>query len=801
MPNPILPRICAGLLMAAAAHAAPSLIAIGTIDLPNGDLSGLTGPLESGLPGNNFGGIFSGLSYAGGNSFIGIPDRGPNATGYKVTLPDGTQLDGALVDNTTSFIARWHDLDFSLNAAPAGSALPYTLGLTLKKTTLMYSPTPLAYGSVLPGGVPANNVPGVNYFTGRSDDFQAGLLSTDPSFARLDPEGVRLSRDRKSVFISDEYGPYVYQFERATGKRIRSFALPNRFAISNLSSVGAAEISGNTSGRVTNKGMEGLAITPDGKTLVGFMQSPLIQDGGDGGRANRIVTIDIATGATHEYAYDNFLTETGKTYNSSELLALNSHQFLVLERDGKGLGDGSKAVIKRLYAIDIAGADEVSAISGEANLLPHAHAKTLFLDAVALLKANGVTDVNIPSKLEGIAFGADIVRNGVVNHTLYMGNDNDFVPVPSGPNKIFVFAFSDADLAALGLSLTPQVFNVAPLADAGANLQITTSQIAATTVNGTVSDEDGDALSCRWSEGGTVLRDWSSANAGSCALPLSGLGLAIGTHNLTLQVTDAKDTSSDDMMLIIGNTAPTVSAAGAGTYEINTPVTVSGTAADFDGDHLHFEWTVDGHALCSGDVAAPAGGTPIALAGCAANGLSLGSHTALLSVTDGVNAPASASVELKIVDTSVPTLAPVVTPAILWPPNHQLVDVVINAHAADNGGVVTLSAVVSSNESQNGPECKNAQPDWTAPVIDQSTGRITLKLRAERNEKGNGRIYTITIKAVDDAGNVSQAAVTVKVPFNMGKGDDKDQDDDKGHDDGKGHDKDDKNEKENGHDH
>ena len=32
---------------------------------------------------------------------------------------------------------------------------------------------------------------------------------------------------------------------------------------------------------LTNKGMEGLAITPDGKTLVGAMQSPLIQDGGD----------------------------------------------------------------------------------------------------------------------------------------------------------------------------------------------------------------------------------------------------------------------------------------------------------------------------------------------------------------------------------------------------------------------------------------------------------------------------------------------------------------------------------------
>ena len=50
--------------------------------------------------------------------------------------------------------------------------------------------------------------------------------------------------------------------------------------------------------------MEGLAITPDGRTLVGAMQSPLLQDGGDvKGGVTRIVTIDLTSGATREYAY------------------------------------------------------------------------------------------------------------------------------------------------------------------------------------------------------------------------------------------------------------------------------------------------------------------------------------------------------------------------------------------------------------------------------------------------------------------------------------------------------------------
>jgi hypothetical protein len=43
--------------------------------------------------------------------------------------------------------------------------------------------------------------------------------------------------------------------------------------------------------------MEGLALTPDGKTLVGIMEAPLIPDAANPATSNllRIVTIDIAT--------------------------------------------------------------------------------------------------------------------------------------------------------------------------------------------------------------------------------------------------------------------------------------------------------------------------------------------------------------------------------------------------------------------------------------------------------------------------------------------------------------------------
>lgn len=153
----------------------------------------------------------------------------------------------------------------------------------MKLTTLLGSSTALAYGPVTPN----NNSAGKYYFFGRSDNFTPGA-STNPNNGRLDPEGIRVSNDGKSVFVSDEDGPYVYQFDRLTGTRTQSFTLPDALSASQLSSQGATEIAGNGTGRVANKGMEGLAITPDGKTLVGFMQSPLAQDGSDAGDAARL---------------------------------------------------------------------------------------------------------------------------------------------------------------------------------------------------------------------------------------------------------------------------------------------------------------------------------------------------------------------------------------------------------------------------------------------------------------------------------------------------------------------------------
>src|SRR5262249_46372054 len=132
----------------------------------NADLSGLTYLLEDGQShANLLGGLGSGLAYASGNTFLALPDRGPNASTFD-----------PLIDNTTSYINRFHTITMDLAPAPAGSVLPMTLTPHLRATTLLYSfLLPLAYGKGTGLGV-GSGVPPVNnflfqFFTGRSDNF------------------------------------------------------------------------------------------------------------------------------------------------------------------------------------------------------------------------------------------------------------------------------------------------------------------------------------------------------------------------------------------------------------------------------------------------------------------------------------------------------------------------------------------------------------------------------------------------------------------------------------------------------
>ena len=87
------------LAISASGQAAPVLIATGSLG-GTSDKSGLGGVLENGVDANNvLGGMGSGLAWAGGNTFLALPDRGPNAAAWNAAL-----------DNTTSYISRFQSM-------------------------------------------------------------------------------------------------------------------------------------------------------------------------------------------------------------------------------------------------------------------------------------------------------------------------------------------------------------------------------------------------------------------------------------------------------------------------------------------------------------------------------------------------------------------------------------------------------------------------------------------------------------------------------------------------------------------
>ena len=68
-----------------------------------------------------------------------------------------------------------------------------------------------------------------------------------------------------------------------------------------------------------------------------MLQSAMLDEGGGDGVYNRIVKFDTATGrAVAQYAYRMEGASQGR--GISALVALNDHEFLVLERNNRGLG-------------------------------------------------------------------------------------------------------------------------------------------------------------------------------------------------------------------------------------------------------------------------------------------------------------------------------------------------------------------------------------------------------------------------------------------------------------------------------
>jgi len=103
-------------------------------------------------------------------------------------------------------------------------------------------------------------------------------------------------------------------------------------------------------------------------------------------------------------------------------------------------------------------------------------------------------------------------------------------------------------------------------------------------------------------------------------------------------------------------------------------------------------------------------------------------------------------------------------PVLLCQPNHQMVPVSL---WLTKGAPVKFSSVrivsVTSNEPETGLWPDDLGNDWEIT----NTKTLKLNLRAERDDKGNGRIYTVVVEGKDKKGTLYQCSTTVTVPKNV----------------------------------
>ncbi|MDB6166557.1 MAG: hypothetical protein JWQ83_1697 [Lacunisphaera sp.] len=129
---------------------------------------------------------------------------------------------------------------------------------------------------------------------------------------------------------------------------------------------------GKETGPRQNLSFEGLTFAPDGNSLWLAMEGPRYEDGPvpttTAGALSRLTRYDRAGKILGQFAYPvdaiPVAGAPGKWNDNgvSEMLAMNDHEFLLLERSGAQSADGGSHFHIRLYAADIMGATDVSDI-------------------------------------------------------------------------------------------------------------------------------------------------------------------------------------------------------------------------------------------------------------------------------------------------------------------------------------------------------------------------------------------------------------------------------------------------------
>ncbi|WP_224370605.1 DUF5011 domain-containing protein [Hyalangium versicolor] len=265
-----------------------------------------------------------------------------------------------------------------------------------------------------------------------------------------------------------------------------------------------------------------------------------------------------------------------------------------------------------------------------------------------------------------------------------------------------------------------------------------------------------------YTESGATATDVCTGDLSSKVAISGTVNAAVrGSYTKSYSVADASgNTATATRTVSVTDTkAPTLSLVGAATMTVNRGSTFTdpgATATD----------------SCSGTLT-----SAIVKTG-SVNTSVVGTYTLRYTVADGAGLSASVTRSVTVQDScnTVVTVKPVQK---IWPPNHNYQSFTLSDCAAvttncgtgggchgDDGDIDDMGKILSIYSDE--VEDSNGNGDGNTDDDIVITGPSSFKLRAEREGKGNGRVYGIRFKVIDSSGAAQTATCKFAVPHDQG---------------------------------
>lgn len=217
--------------------------------------------------------------------------------------------------------------------------------------------------------------------------------------ADIDPESVRIDKNGY-LWLGDEFGPFLLKID-SSGKVLRS-----EIPLPDVTSPDNPNITNLKPNLPSTGGFEGMAINPSGDLLYPMLEAKVE---GDAEKTLRIYQFDVNaeryTDVIFHYRLD------AQASNIGDFIAVNEHEFLVLERNTATKLEDKP--FKKVYLIDINQIDDKQFVQKR--------------ELVDLMQLHDPNDLNKDGQLT-YAFAYSHIENLLIvdKSTLMLANDNNY---------------------------------------------------------------------------------------------------------------------------------------------------------------------------------------------------------------------------------------------------------------------------------------------------------------------------------------------------------------------------------------